>query len=322
MEDFIEKKGYAKAIIFAIKGIFTALILLVFSLIILFWNENRSKEQAFALAQMEEEIISLSTNQYHEKYDNKAILVQGMVQPLHEIFDPDFLIQSKALILHREVQMYQWAEENSNNTSYDYIKKWSLEEIHSIDFQEEKGHHNPLMPYQSKSFATEAMLGDFYLDKEMIMNIGVSEPLESLEGQVKDFIYRGKNINTPKIGDIKITYRYTKSAIYTFAGKALDGTLSDFVSSNGVALAFAREGKISTKELFEEEHNRNIFLTYLLRAITFLLMFLGFNLILKRLNSLNNTLAFSQQFFSEKTALKAGLISVIFYICFFFTSHI
>lgn len=142
MDKFTETTttGYGKNIVNSFKGILLGFTLLIISTMLLWWNEGRSVEQANALKEMQEKITTLPNTNYNAQYDDKAVLAQGMVKPLHEVSDPEFGVKTDGLVLHKNVQMYQWEEKKETKstdklgggtekvTTYTYVKKWSSSE--------------------------------------------------------------------------------------------------------------------------------------------------------------------------------------------------
>lgn len=183
MDKFTETSytSYGQNIGNSFKGIFVGMILIIGSIILLWWNEGRSVEQATALEEMQSKITTLSAPNYDSAQEGKAVLVQGEVKPLSEVSDPEFNVKTDGLILRRQVEMYQWKEnENSKSqdklgggtetiTTYEYVRTWSSNRIDSSSFKHPLNHDNPMMNYKSESFNTDAMLGDFYLDRSISM---------------------------------------------------------------------------------------------------------------------------------------------------------
>jgi len=83
---------------------------------LLWWNEGRSADQENALNEMHEVIVTLPDTKYNIAYEDKAVLVQGKVVPINEVFDPDFSVRSDGLKLVKDVKMYQWIEKISSRS--------------------------------------------------------------------------------------------------------------------------------------------------------------------------------------------------------------
>ena len=120
MDKFTETSytSYGQNIGNSFKGIFIGILLIIGSIILLWWNEGRSVEQATALQEMQSKITTLSAPNYDSAQEGKAILIQGEVKPLSEVIDPEFNVKTDGLSLRRQVEMYQW-KEHEKSTSKD-----------------------------------------------------------------------------------------------------------------------------------------------------------------------------------------------------------
>jgi hypothetical protein len=288
--------SYGQNIGNSFKGILVGLLFLVGSIVLIWWNEGHSVKQADALEEMQRSITTLPSAVYDPSLNGKPILVQGEVKPRDKVMDTQFDIVSEGLKLHRKVEMYQWKEERHSQsqdklgggtetvTTYEYHKVWSSMPIHSSSFKR-AGHENPPMTIESKTFTTDAMLGDFYLDKHVVDKIGTPRPFNGLEKlpdtigtakNYKSYLYMGDNPSAPQIGDIKITYYEAPQGVYTFAAAASEKALSPYLASNGTELLFVRYGNVSAQKIFKEELESNAMWTWVWRGAGILLMYVGF----------------------------------------------
>ena len=148
MDKFTETSytSYGQNIGNSFKGIFIGILLIIGSIILLWWNEGRSVEQATALQEMQSKITTLSAPNYDSAQEGKAILIQGEVKPLSEVIDPEFNVKTDGLSLRRQVEMYQWKEHEKSTskdklgggtetvTTYEYVRTWSSNAIDSSRF--------------------------------------------------------------------------------------------------------------------------------------------------------------------------------------------
>ena len=118
MDQFTEttRTSYGANIGKSLKGILFGLVLLIGSIILLWWNESRSINQADALNEMSTKIVTLPDSIYHPEHENKPVLVQGEVKPISQVVDPLFGVKSDGLVLRRSVEMYQWKENRHSET--------------------------------------------------------------------------------------------------------------------------------------------------------------------------------------------------------------
>lgn len=334
MDSFKEvtHRGYGQNIGNSIKGIFIGLLLLIGSIILLWWNEGRSVDQATALQEMKENITTLPSATYDAQYDGKAVLVQGKVEPLHEVVDAEFGVRTDGLILKKDVQMYQWRENKQSRsedklgggtetvTTYDYVKTWSATQIDSSFFKHQSGHENPVMSRKSETYVTEATLGAFHLDKNMVRYIEPSKRyhgLNEMPEQIgvarnhKSFLYIGERPEAPEIGDVKISYTYAPSGVYSYAAKVAGKSLAPYITENGKSFVFVRTGNVDAMTIFQEELDANTALTWMLRGVGLLLMFIGFSMMMGPIVALLKVIPAIGSFAGGVTGIIAGVLTLL-----------
>lgn len=324
--------GYGENIGSSFKGILFGFLLIVGSIILLSWNENRSINQTLALEEMQEKIVTLDSAKYDIKYEKSPILIQGEVEPKTALEDSQFGVKSNGLVLKRHIEMYQWREKKSTKsedkmggstettTTYDYVKEWSSHAVDSSSFKYSQEHQNPTMSYNKKTYTTDANIGDFYLSKNIINHFENSSSFNGLANMpeeigdmknYKTYLYRGENPDTPAIGDIKITYSETPKGIYSIAGMAKSNAIIPYISKNDKDLLFVRSGTVSANQIFQEELDSNSTLTWILRAVGLMLMFFGFMLIMGPLATLANVIPMFGSLIEGASAIVAGVLTLL-----------
>ena len=324
--------GYGENIGNSFKGILVGFGLIAGAIGLLWWNEGNSVEQAKALGEMKQNIITLPNTKYDIKYENKAVLLTGETKPLNRLIDKEFGVSSDGLVLKKRVEMYQWRETSQTKTedklgggtetvtTYDYSRVWSQSHINSSSFKRSADHHNPTTHYKSQVYATDASLGDYHLGENVIKRIDANKEFDGLQkmgekiGEArnhKSFLYIGYNPQRPRIGDIKITYLYAPSAIYTFAAKSLQKGIIPYITQNGKSFVFVREGKVDAQTIFKEELDKNAMLTWILRGVGLLMMFIGFTLIMGPLTALAKVLPFLGFLVGGVTSVVAGVLTLL-----------
>jgi hypothetical protein len=118
MDHFTEttRTGYGSNIGNSFKGILFGFLLIIISIVLLWYNESRSVKQATALKEMQSKIITLPDTKYKQEYNNQPILIQGEVKPVNIVKDTTFGVVSDGLLLQRDVTMYQWEEQTSSHS--------------------------------------------------------------------------------------------------------------------------------------------------------------------------------------------------------------
>lgn len=300
MNIFTEKHttGFGKNIGNSFMAIFFGILLLIGSSVLLWWNEGRSVEQMDALNEMNTNIVTLADTIYHPEYNNKPLWIQGEVKSVSEIHDPLFGVKSNDLSLKRTVEMYQWEEKKTTDskrntggstetaTTYRYDKKWSSVAIDSTSFKQFADHNNPSMLHQSRTFNAGAQIGGYRLGKSVVAKISITEPYDNLTSlpekvgnakNYKSFLYIGLDAKNPTIGDLKITYKVALAGEYSIIALSKNKTLTSYTTDNNKIFTFVRNGNISAKNIFQEELSNNSTLTWILRVVGLLMMFVGFS---------------------------------------------
>ena len=334
MDHFTETTttSYSSNIGNSLKGILFGFFLIILSIVLFWYNENRSVKQATALKEMQSNIITLPDTKYKPEYNNKPILIQGEVKPISTVTDSTFGVISDGLVLQRDVTMYQWKEHKSSHsednvggstvtiTTYDYKKGWHSHSQNSSSFKHPEGHSNPTMLYSNKLFTTDANIGDFHIPRDIVQRFNISSSYNGLDKMpenignsknYKSFLYIGDNPNNPNIGDTRITYRYTPAGVYSLATKAQNRGLVDYTTSNGMEFTFIREGKVSADKIFKDEFEENSLITWILRFVGFLVMFIGFKLIMEPLSTLANVIPMFGSLVGMASSLVAFILTLL-----------
>jgi len=324
--------SYGKNIGNSFKGILFGVVLIIGSIILLSYNENRSINQTLALEEMQSKIVTLPNSNYDAKYEKKPVLVYGEVKPIKPLEDTLFGVKSNGLVLKRNVQMYQWKEKTSSTTeeklggstetktTYDYVKVWSSIAINSSSFKYPQGHHNPPMTYSGATYITDAKMGEFYLSTTVINHFNTTKSFNGLSNMpekvgeltnYKSFLYKGVDPNNPEIGDIKITYSEVPRGAYTIVGMEQGRALVPYKTENGKSLLFVRGGQVSADQIFQEEFDLNSMITWLLRGLGLLLMFIGFMLIMGPLSTLAKVIPMLGSLVAGAASIVAAILTLI-----------
>lgn len=312
-------------------GIIMGLLLLVGSVVLLWWNEGRSLKQADALTEMKEKTVVLSNTAYNPEYNGRPVWLYGEIKPTKMLHDTLFMIDANALVLSRKVEMYQWSERKETReenklgggtervTTYTYEKRWREGRIASESFEKQEEHINPQLPYRSDRFISDAHVGDFYLATNVISHINASEQLNlgkfpSTIGEVKNyrtFLYRGENPQEPKVGDVKITYSQAPGGVYSLYAKQEMKSLVSFHAENGNQLLFIERGKVSAQEMLEGAQSINTLITWGVRVGGLVLMFIGFMLIMGPLTALANVVPVFGSLVGGVSAIIASVLTLV-----------
>lgn len=290
------------------KGILFGIILIVIAVGVLFYNEGKAVKTAKGLKEGLSAVISVDAQQQDASRQGKLIHISGEVLTQDMLKDDDFGIIVNALKLKRNVQMYQWSENQQSETktklgggeetvtTYSYEKKWSQQLENSSSFKNPEGHQNPnSFKYNAYSkSASNASLGVYKLSNSIVSKISnfTSLRIDAIDTlKVKNAhlsgnqIYIGEgNLQEPNIGDLKVSFSVVKPGRdYSIVSKEMNGNLVPYLTKTGTNIELVSKGIISASSMFESAQKQNTFLTWLFRIIGFFMMYFGFLLILRPL---------------------------------------
>ncbi len=300
----------------SIKGVFTGIILIIVGIILLWTNEGRAVKTAIALEEGSENVISIKADKILPENNKKLVHVSGLATTNDTVYDNDFKIKANALKIIRTVEHYQWKETSKSTTkkniggstdtktTYDYTKGWEASLIESSKFKLPQEHEN----VNSYSYTNETItaknitLGAFTMPENLVNDISNSEKLSlpTLDSaQLKtaiinsNYIYVGsKNISSPQIGDVRISYAVIYPKQISIVATQIDNTFEEYVASNDKIVELLQEGTVSAEKMFRNAISGNKTKTWLFRFLGFLLIFVGFRGILKPLVVVANIVPF------------------------------
>lgn len=301
----------------AIKGIVLGGLLLFLGFPLLFWNEGRAVATYKALQEGAGIVVSVPADKSDPQNEGKLIHLTGMATTKENLTDPDFGVSAQAIKLERRTQMYQWKENQKSETvknlggstttktTYSYEKGWSGSLIKSGDFKK-PGHNNPAhMSYPSKQFtARQVTMGVYQLSPGLINQIGGAEPLsfdgmpplpENLWGKAQwegNTLSIGRNSQSPEVGDVRVEFQVVKPEMVSIIAQKYQNNLVPYRTSSGSSLEMLEAGVKSPEAMFQQAHEENKTLTWILRFLGALVFFIGISLILKPLSVAFDVLPF------------------------------
>lgn len=287
-------------------GILIGLFLILGSCWFLFKNEGRAVGRYRALKEGGGEVVSVASSAVNAANEGRLVHTTGSTETADFVVDREFGISAEAIHLERRVEMYQWQESQSSETrkktgggtetttTYSYSQGWSERLIDSSAFKEPRGHENPAsMPFRSRIVtAEEVSLGAFTLSPGLVQRIGNWEPLpirstsglpDSLRGRARlhrDGLYLGPDPAAPRVGDLRISFRQVPGGVVSVVARQAGGGLSAYQTRSGGSIELLRAGRASAEEMFEAAKQANKVLTWILRLVGFLLMMIGFRMVL------------------------------------------
>ena len=332
----VTTKSWGSRLMDSIRGLFLGLILLIGSLILLWWNEGRAIHTENDLKDGSKNVVHLQTNVPLPENEDKLVHLTGTVNTTDTLIDPDFNIYTNAIALERNVLFYQWEETSEEKTekelggsektttTYSYSKNWVSNKINSNNFKKPEGHiNNSAYSYSNSSYEAENVFIDsFKLSKEVIDKISNFEPFPLDSSSKNDsfkissntiYLGSGNLENNPQIGDVKISFEVVKSSqLVSVISKQSQNTLVPFVGKNGSSINELMYGEVSADVMFKEAISNNKMTTWLLRLLGLVLCIIGFTLLFKPLVIIGDFVPFIGSIVGIGTGFLSTILGMIF----------
>jgi hypothetical protein len=320
----------------AIKGVLIGAVLVILSIVALFWNEGRAVKRYKTLKEGGGAVVSVPVERVDSANEGKLVHVTGRADTKATLTDPVFGISANALILKRSAQMYQWKEESkkttkkkvgggtTTTTTYNYRKTWSDHVIDSSNFKNPEGHDNPgTMPHSSDEWISEDVsLGAFRLTPSLVRKIGGGEAL-SVGGDAKvpaalpatakihgGGFYIGKDPASPKVGDIRVSFKVVTPTDVSVIAQQVRETFEPYRAKAGGTIELLQRGTHSSDAMIQKAQESNKRLTWILRVVGFIVMLVGWNMIFRPLSVLADVLPLLGSIVGAGTGLVAFMLSV------------
>ena len=301
----------------AFAGVLVGFLLIPVSIVVLFWNEGRAIKTARGLDEGAGIVRSVSAERADPSNDGKLVYVTGMLSTGGPVADAELGVRTSAVRLSRHVEMYVWKEETQTETrtklgggeerttTYKYVRDWSDKPVDSAKFKEPRGHTNPSMTYQSReTIAPGTRLGAFAIPDGMLRSFGEAKPLAATDAQagalqirinkpvvaVDGVLYAGRDPSQPAVGDMKISFLQVPLQVASVVAAQAGTGFGPYMTGQGTSVQLIFAGAVPAATMFQAAQAENATLTWILRAVGVVLMFVGFGLILRPLGVLSDVI--------------------------------
>ena len=223
-------------------------------------------------------------------------------------------------------------------TTYTYSKEWVSSPVNSSSFEDPdyRGIDNEvLLNVENKTCQAENVsFGAYTFPESLISQMNDSKPLpvelkpEVTEYYEKEFrrvsgasadqsyvhpsgnvLYIGTNPNSPKVGDVRVTFKQVLPGDVSILAVVNGNTFGKFTAKNGYSLITLEDGTVSMDEMFANEHSSNKTMGWILRLVGFLLVFFGFKNIFNIITALLKVLPFLGNIANLGVNLVAGVLA-------------
>ncbi len=323
-------KGFFGTLAESLKKVVSGFAMFFLAFPLLLWNECRSVTTAKSLDEGSGLVIEVSSDAVDANNQSKLVHITGEAKTNETLKDPQLSVAMKGLRLRRSVEMYQWMEREEKKTKDDkeyttwyYEKGWSSNLVDYTDFEEIEGHVNPTsMPYESQTWQVAgATVGAWNMSPDQIAKMSSFQKLTITDDAAKAAgrnaqayngdLYIGPNPSTPVVGDVRIEYEVVPEGPVSLIGQQVSSTMQAYQTQAGDALLLVQSGTHDSAAMFEKAHSDNALMTWLIRFVGFMMMFMGLSLIFGPIKVIADKVPFIGN------ALEAGVALVAFLIAAF-----
>ena len=327
-DSFVKVKhtSYGGRIKNSVVGVLIGLVLFIASFVVLWKNEENGARLANQEKYAEKNAIEANVDTPQRENDNKLIAISGKLLTDTTLSDENLKVRN-ALVLRRDVEMYQWVEHKhtekhdklgggqEETTTYTYKKEWRSSHIDSSKFEQPSGHQNPDFPITSLRLnAPTAILGGYYAGELQTSNIREFMPIVNLpQSDLYQFIdgkyySKGASVSSPKVGDIKISYFWVPSGseISLIGQQNTNNTISKHSTKYG-NIYWQEDGLANKTTMLKHFKASNSFKTNIFRLLGWFLMFMGLLLLSGPLSAIAKFIPF----LGSVTGFLAGVISLL-----------
>lgn len=321
-------------------GVLVGLALILITGFLLFWNEGRAVQTYRSLNEGSGQVVDVGSDRVDPANDGKLVHVQGDLAAATPVVDGALGMQARAARLVRTVEMYQWKEEShtethkrvgggeDRTTTYTYSRIWSDSRNNSDRFRNQNGHQNPQMRYgRFEASATDATLGGFRptaaalgrlpaervepVDEATVSRLrargGGIGPVQASDG----IMYLGSDPADPRIGDHRVTYRVAPLGPVTFVGRQSGQDLQEFQTQAGDRLLMAQAGLVPASSMFAQAQADNRVLTWILRIVGVVLMWVGFFLVFRPIAVVGDLVPFIGSILAVGAGIAAAALTAV-----------
>jgi Transmembrane protein 43 len=324
--------GWLQRVLGSFVGALVGILMVIGSVILLWWNEGRAVEAIRALDQGARQTVEAKANAVDPANDGKLVHLSGLMETQAPARDAAFGVGADNLLrLKRTVEMFQWTEHKSTRTqknlggsettetTYSYDKEWADHPVDSSRFHEAEGHRNATMPVRSTTIdSQDVRLGAYRVDRGLLDEVAAfgefdPAPAANLPAGYRktgDMLYRGEDSAAPALGDIRIHYAAVPAQTMSIVAAQAGGALAPFHAANGYKIALAEPGIVPAAAMFREKAQEESVLTWILRAVGFAVMLIGFWLMASPLSVLVGVIPFFEELVGIGAFLLAAMIAV------------
>jgi hypothetical protein len=163
-------------------------------------------------------VVDVAADHIDPANEGRGIRLAGKLETRAPARDDQLGVSSKAALLLRDVEMYQWREQcRGDDCTYEMV--WSRQPIDSHRFHHADGHDNPRQRLLDARFAGDDLrVGAFVVSADVVEAQANAEdlPVRSADlppnlaatfSDANGFLYAGGDPAHPKLGEVRVSYR-------------------------------------------------------------------------------------------------------------------
>lgn len=295
--------SYGSRIKSALMGLIAGPVIIFIACGFLWRNESDNAHMISALNEWKSTVQEANIASVDSSLQWKLIHLSGVANTKDMLSEPDFSMNIPAIKLERKVETYQWEEhkkeESHDNyggsqtttTTYTYKKVWDEGINDSSDFHEKAWHENPTVEkYKSLNLASsDVSVGPYRLTSPMIERIPADTTLNITEFAPKlhsgeilqgNNIYVGVDTQNPQVGDTRVSYTVASNNLtLSLLGKQSgSNSIESYIAKSGSDISRVEIGTKSAIEMFQTAEKENSMMTWIVRGLGLLFVFIWFSL--------------------------------------------
>lgn len=334
MSTRVTTQSYGSKIGDSFKGVIFGFFAIIGSIVLLWFNEGNSVKEIRKIAEGKKNTVSVGASVYSPENTGLLVHMTGVAETNDLLRDNEFGFEVNALKFKKVVEMYQYEENKKTETkdnvggstttteTFTYEEVWSESLINSDGFYESWRKNPKEFEHKAASYQAQSVqLGEYELSDGLISQIGGFEdyyvteeiyPKENNYGTLSSgVIYFGSGSKNPQIGDERVSFKVSYPHNISIVSQQQGNSFVPYVTENGRTIELVYDGKKTAEEIFASEESKNNWLTWILRLVGFIIMYVGFAAILKPISTIGSVLPLLGNVLEAGTNLIAGLIAFV-----------
>lgn len=323
--------GWGSRLLESIKGVLIGIVLIIGSIIVLFWNEGRAVRTARSLDEGAKVVVSVKADAVDPANEGKLVHMTGEVTTDERLADDTFGVGADALVLRRKVETYQRTLKSETKkkigggevTTYTCDQMdWSATHVDVSKCEDVP--QNPQPRWNAADVASKrAKLGAFDAPVDLLLQLGAGDLLQvdaaALKSAAPDValhaivhdgkVYVGLDPSKPAVGDARVSFTAVKPTQASVIAAQRDHALAPYQTKASDALFTMTAGAHSADAMFKAAQAANVTMTWILRGLGWLFMLIGFYLVFNPLVVLADVLPIFGTLLSAGTFVFALLAS-------------